>query len=115
MKYKYQYGGALIGSAEKKAINKIINSNYWPLASEGEKMEKEASKFLGVKYCILDNSGSSAGLLALSALEFPKGSEVIIPAVTFPTIFNIILKCGLVPVVVDVGRDYVLDMQSVVA
>lgn len=99
--YKFRYGGALIGEAEKKAINKVINSNYWPLSSEGEKMEKEAAKYLGVKYGILANSGSSAGLLALAALELPRGSEVIIPATTFPTIFNIILQCGLVPVVVD--------------
>lgn len=101
MTYKYTYGGALIGPKEKAAIIKIINSNYWPLADEGKKMEEEAAKFLGVKYGILANSGSSAGLLALSALELPRGSEVIIPATTFPTIFNIILQCGLVPVVVD--------------
>ena len=100
-KYKYSYGGALLGKEEKRAINKIINKNWWPLSSEGEKMEKEAAKFLGVKYGILANSGSSAGLLSLSALEIPRGSEVIIGAVTFPTIFNIILQCGLVPVVVD--------------
>lgn len=95
------YGGALIGKEEKDAIMKVVNNNWWPLAEEGRLMEQEASKFLGVKYGILANSGSSAGLLALMALELPKGSEVIIPATTFPTIFNIILQCGLVPVVVD--------------
>lgn len=100
-KYKYTYGGALIGNAEKRVIMKIVNKNWWPLADEGRKMEEEAAKFLNVKHGILANSGSSAGLLALSALELPKGSEVIIPATTFPTIFNIILQCGLVPVVVD--------------
>lgn len=99
--YKIAYGGALIGKAEKKAIMRVVNKNWWPLAEEGIKMESEAAKFLGVKYGILANSGSSAGLLALSALELPRGSEVIIPATTFPTIFNIILQCGLVPVVVD--------------
>lgn len=101
MKYKFSYGGALIGSAEKRVIKKIVDDNWWPLAKEGEKMELEAANYLGMKYGILANSGSSAGLLALTALELPKGSEVIIPAVTFPTIFNIILQCGLVPVVVD--------------
>lgn len=101
MKYKIPYGGALIGQEEKDAIMKVVNRNWWPLAQEGELMEKEAAKYLGVKYGILANSGSSAGLLALSALELPRGSEVIIPAVTFPTIFNIIVQCGLVPVVVD--------------
>jgi len=98
---KITYGGALIGPEEKRAINKVIEANWWPLATEGKKMEAEAAKFLGVKYGILANSGSSAGLIALSALELPKGSEVIIPATTFPTIFNIIVQCGLVPVVVD--------------
>lgn len=102
MRYRIPYGGALIGEAEKKAIMRVVNRNWWPAAEEADLMEKEAAKYLGVKYGILTNSGSSAGLLALSALELPKGSEVIIPAVTFPTIFNIILQCGLVPVVVDV-------------
>lgn len=100
-KYRYTYGGALIGVAEKNAIKRIVDKNWWPSGKETVLMEKEAAKFLGVKYGILANSGSSAGLLALSALELPKGSEVIIPATTFPTIFNIILQCGLVPVVVD--------------
>lgn len=101
MKYKIPYGGALIGKAEMDAIVKMVKRNYWPAGSESEKLEKEVAKYLGVKYAILANSGSSAGLLALTALELPHGSEVIIPAVTFPTIFNIIVQCGLVPVVVD--------------
>lgn len=101
MAYKIPYGGALIGKEEKKAIARIVNSNWWPAADEAGKMEKEAAHYLGMKYGILANSGSSAGLLALTALELPKGSKVIIPATTFPTIFNIILQCGLIPVVVD--------------
>lgn len=100
-KYRYSYGGALIDAKEKKAINRIVNANWWPSGKETVLMEKEAAKFLGVKYGILANSGSSAGLLALASLELPRGSEVIIPATTFPTIFNIIPQCGLVPVVVD--------------
>lgn len=100
-KYRVPYGGALFGEAEKKAIIKVINSNWWPVAREGEYMENAAARFLGVKYGVLANSGSSAGLLALTALELPKGSKVVIPATTFPTIFNIILQCGLTPVVVD--------------
>lgn len=101
MRYKITYGGALIGKEEKKAISNIVNTNWWPAGNEARKMELEAAKFLGMKYGILANSGSSAGLLALTALELPKGSKVVIPAVTFPTIFNIILQCGLIPIVVD--------------
>jgi CDP-4-dehydro-6-deoxyglucose reductase, E1 len=113
-KYRFTYGGALFGKEERAAINKVLDRNWWQLEREGELMEKEASKYLGVNHGILANSGSSAALLALSALELPKDSEVIIPAVTFPTIFNIILQCGLVPVVVDakVGT-YCLDVEDV--
>lgn len=101
MSYKITYGGALTGKEEKKAIMEVIDKGWWPLAGQGKLMEKEAAKFLGMKYGILANSGSSAGLLALTSLELPKGTKVIIPGVTFPTIFNIIVQCGLVPVVVD--------------
>ena len=77
-------------------------------------MEGETARFLGVKYATLTTSGSCAGLLALQALELPKGSDVIISAVTFPTIYNIILQCGHTPVVVDakVGS-YTFDIDEV--
>ncbi|OGO92865.1 MAG: hypothetical protein A3F10_05005 [Coxiella sp. RIFCSPHIGHO2_12_FULL_42_15] len=100
-----KYGGAITGRAEEQAIIKSIRNSRkthnWQQAEEGKLFEKELADYLGVKYAILTNSGSSAGLLALSALELPQGSEVIISAVTFPTIFNIIIQCGLIPVVVD--------------
>lgn len=113
-----RYGGSVCDAREYnaviKSVKKSIKSGGWQQGEEGAKMEVEAAKFLGVKYGILTNSGSSAGLLALSALELPRGSEVIISAVTFPTIFNIILQCGLVPVVVDakIGT-YNFDIKDV--
>ncbi len=84
-----------------RSVKESIISGGWQAGKQAALMEQEAAKQLGVKHGILTTSGSSAGLLALCALELPKGSEVIIPATTFPTIFNIILQCGLVPVVVD--------------
>jgi CDP-4-dehydro-6-deoxyglucose reductase, E1 len=100
-----RYGGSMCDDREYKAVMKSvkesIKSGGWQQGKEGDLLEKEAADFLGVKYGILTASGSCAGLLALSALELPKGSEVIISACTFPTIFNIILQCGFVPVVVD--------------
>ena len=103
--YKIKYGGSVCDDKELKAIIKSasdsIISGGWQAGKEAKKMEAEASKFLGVKHGILTASGSCAGLLALVSLELPRGSEVIISAVTFPTIFNIILQCGLTPVVVD--------------
>lgn len=105
MAHDLRYGGALITDEEEQAIARSVRKSRktgnWQAGEEAKLMEEEAAKQLGVKYGILTTSGSCAGLLALAALEIPHGSEVIIPAVTFPTIFNIILQCGLIPVVVD--------------
>lgn len=76
----------------------------------GDKFEKELSKFLGVKYTSLVNSGSSANLLAVSALtshklgkrRLKKGDEVITVAAGFPTTVAPIIQNGLIPVFVDV-------------
>lgn len=116
MKYKIRYGGATIGDEEVNAIVKTINKNreHWQAGEEAAKMEREAARFLGVQEGILTTSGSCAGLLAMAALELPKGSEVIICAVTFPTIFNIILQNGLIPVVVDANiRTFGFDINRV--
>lgn len=112
-----RYGGSTCDNREYKAIvtsvAKSIKSGHWQAGEQARLLEKESAKFLGVKHGILTTSGSAAGLLALAALELPKGSEVIIPAVTFPTIFNIIVQCGLTPVVVDcVPGTYNLDPDT---
>lgn len=116
MKRLIKYGGALTDMAEERAIIKSIRNSRktrnWQSAEEGRLFEKELSEFLGVKHATLCSSGSCAGLLALQALELPKGSEVIVPAVTFPTIFNIIPQSGLKPVVCDVGVDNNLDLDK---
>ena len=72
--------------------------------------EKIFSEYLGVKYCSLVNSGSSANLLAFMALTSPKlgnrrirkGDEVITVAVSFPTTISPIIQFGAVPVFLDV-------------
>ncbi len=72
--------------------------------------ERQFTKFVGVRHGILCNSGSSANLLALSALTSPKlgsralreGDEVITVAAGFPTTVNPIIQNRLVPVFLDV-------------
>lgn len=113
-----RYGGSSCDEREYDAIirsvSKSIETGNWQADTEAKAMEAEAAKFLGVKDGVLTTSGSCAGLLALSALELPKGSEVIVSACTFPTIFNIILQRDLIPVVVDakVGS-YTFDIDEV--
>ena len=75
-----------------------------------EEFEMEFANFFGLKSCSLVNSGSSANLLAISALTSKKlrerrlksGDEVITVAAGFPTTVNPIVQNGLVPVFVDV-------------
>lgn len=104
-KRQIRYGGAVTGLDEERAIIKSIRNSRktrnWQQAEEGELFEEECAKYLDVKHAILTNSGSSAFLLAIEALELPKKSEVIISAVTFPTVFNGIIQAGHIPVVVD--------------
>ena len=75
--------------------------------------EKELSKYLNVKYALTVNSGSSANLLAISALtssklgqkQLKKGDEIITVAAGFPTTINPIIQNGLIPVFIDCELD----------
>jgi CDP-6-deoxy-D-xylo-4-hexulose-3-dehydrase len=97
---------------EKELVNLVDSSlDFWLTSGRfAAEFEKKLARFLGVKYCMLANSGSSANLLAMSALTSPKlgkrrlvpGDEVITVACGFPTTLNPILQNGLVPVFIDV-------------
>lgn len=85
--------------------------DFWLTAGRfAERFEKEFARWFGVRKSLLVNSGSSANLVALSALTSPKlgdrrlvpGDEVITVAAGFPTTVNPILQNGLIPVFVDV-------------
>lgn len=91
----------------------IVDSalDFWLTSGRfARQFEREFAKFMGVKHCILTNSGSSANLLAISALTSPKlnekrlkpGDEVLTVACAFPTTVNPIIQNGLVPVFIDV-------------
>jgi CDP-6-deoxy-D-xylo-4-hexulose-3-dehydrase len=75
-----------------------------------QRLERELARYLGVRHAILTNSGSSANLLAVSALTSPKlaerrlrpGDEVLTLAAGFPTTVNPILQNRLIPVFLDV-------------
>lgn len=75
-----------------------------------EQFEKEFAKYLGVRYCSLVNSGSSANLLAFMTLTSPllkerrilPGDEIITVAAGFPTTVSPVIQYGAVPVFVDV-------------
>ncbi|MFH1472018.1 MAG: lipopolysaccharide biosynthesis protein RfbH [Nanoarchaeota archaeon] len=109
-KTKINYAGRVF---DEKEIISLVDSSleFWLTAGRfAGQFEKEFAEFLGAKYCLLTNSGSSANLLAVSALTSPSlgerqlkpGDEVITAAAGFPTTVNPIVQNGLVPVFVDV-------------
>ena len=98
---------------DKEELLNLSNStlDFWLTSGKYcNEFEYKLSKYLGVKYCLLTNSGSSANLLAFSALTSPKlkerqikkGDEVITVAACFPTTIAPIIQYGAVPVFVDI-------------
>jgi CDP-6-deoxy-D-xylo-4-hexulose-3-dehydrase len=105
-----QYAGRVY---DQKEIISLVDSalDFWLTAGRfAKQFEEKFAKYLGVKHCILTNSGSSANLLAISALTSPKlrerrlkpGDEVITTACAFPTTVNPIIQNNLIPVFIDV-------------
>ena len=104
------YGGRYFDADEM--VNLVDSSlDFWLTAGPwAQKFEKEFARWLGVKFCSLTNSGSSANLLAFSALTAPElgdrqirpGDEIITVACGFPTPVTPAIQYGAVPVFVDV-------------
>lgn len=86
-----------------------VLDGWWTEGRFAEQFERKFRDYLGVKYVSLVNSGSSANLVALSALtgtvfgerSLKPGDEVITVATGFPTTVNPILQNGLIPVFID--------------
>lgn len=104
------YGGRVY---DEKEMRNLVDSSldFWLTAGRFHKQfEKDFAEYLGVRYALLTNSGSSANLLAFSALTSSKlkdrriqpGDEVITVAAGFPTTVAPIIQNGAVPVFVDV-------------
>jgi CDP-4-dehydro-6-deoxyglucose reductase, E1 len=93
-------------------LNNLLQASLDFWLTEGrftDEFEKEFKKWFGLRVCALVNSGSSANLVALSALTSPQlgdrqlkpGDEVITTAEGFPTTVNPIIQNGLIPVFLD--------------
>jgi CDP-6-deoxy-D-xylo-4-hexulose-3-dehydrase len=102
--------GKVIGAKELQLMVEASLDGWLTTGRFNEMFEKRLAEFLGVKYLITVNSGSSANLVAFYTLTSPKlgdraikrGDEVIGVAAGFPTTVNPIIQFGAVPVFVDV-------------
>ncbi|HXR98605.1 MAG TPA: lipopolysaccharide biosynthesis protein RfbH [Terriglobales bacterium] len=102
--------GKVIGTSEIQHLVDAALDGWLTTGRFNTQFQRQLARFLGVRHVLTTNSGSSANLLAISALTSPllgdralrPGDEVITAAAGFPTTVNPILQHGLVPVFVDV-------------
>jgi CDP-6-deoxy-D-xylo-4-hexulose-3-dehydrase len=116
--------GKVIGAGEMKNMVEASLDGWLTTGYFNAQFEKRLREFIGVKFLMTVNSGSSANLVAFTTLTSPllgdrqvkPGDEVISVAAGFPTTINPILQCGAVPVFVDVGiPDYNIDVTKLEA
>ncbi len=112
---------------DKEEMVNLVDSalEFWLTAGRyTDQFEREFAKYLGVRYCSLVNSGSSANLVAFMVLTSPllkerairPGDEVITVAAGFPTTVAPIIQYGAIPVFVDVTiPQYNLDVHQLEA
>jgi CDP-6-deoxy-D-xylo-4-hexulose-3-dehydrase len=103
MKKDIRLAGIVQGQEEIDAVMRVLKTDPpWHVSGpECNALQKELADYIGVKYCIVVNSGSSANLLALNALGYPKGSKVLTAGCGFPATLNPIIHLGHYPIIVD--------------
>jgi len=114
--------GKVLDSAELRMMVEASLDGWLTSGHFNDEFERRLAKFLGVRQSITVNSGSSANLVAFSALTSEKlgdralkpGDEVISVAAAFPTTLNPIIQYGAVPVFVDVHiPTYNIDPEKI--
>jgi len=102
--------GKAFDSREMVAMTEAVLDGWWTEGRFAAAFESELANFLGVEHCITTNSGSSANLLAVSALtslhlgkrRLRPHDEVITVAAGFPTTINPLILYRLIPVFIDI-------------
>ena len=95
------YAKTVYGKEEIDSVVKCLSEST-QMGNYSRKFEREIAKLFSKKHCLYVNSGSSALFIGVEAFNFPNGSEVITPALTFSTSVGSLVKNKLVPVFVDV-------------
>ena len=96
---------------EIEAIQRVIKSDHYTMGKEVSDFEQQFANYFGSKYAVMVNSGSSANLLAIAALQFKSesplcpGDEVIVPSLSWPTTFCPVDQNKMKLVFVDIDID----------
>ena len=90
---------------DNRAVNKVLQRGMdWAIGHEIAEFEKKIANYIGIKYCIAFNSGTSAGHAALLAININSG-EVIVPSFTFISTANWPLMVNAKPKFVDIEEE----------
>jgi CDP-6-deoxy-D-xylo-4-hexulose-3-dehydrase len=107
------YAKTVYGQKEIDAVVKCLQEGT-QMGKYARQFEEKIAVLFHKKTGLYVNSGSSALYIGMEAMNFPKGSEVITPTLTFSTTVGCIVKAGLVPAFVDVGfDDYQIDVNKI--
>lgn len=94
------------GKEEINAIQRVIDSNMYTMGENVKEFERLFAEKFGTRYAVMVSSGSTANLLAIAALVYskrlPRGSEVIVPAVSWSTTYAPLEQYGMKVVFVDI-------------
>lgn len=121
MNFKFPLATATWDQDEIDAMQSVIESGRFTMGKQVASFENEFSQFIGSKYAVMSNSGSSANLLMVAALFYTKdnplkpGDEVIVPAVSWSTTYFPLQQYGLRLRFVDIDLEtlnYDLDKLS---
>jgi len=112
-KFKYPLATSSWGDEEISAMQSVISSGNFTMWEKVAEFETDFSRYIGSKYCLMVNSGSSANLLMIAALFYTKnqeirlkrGDEVIVPAISWSTTYYPLYQYGLKIKFVDVDLE----------
>lgn len=98
---KVPISGQVTGQPEADNVMAVAATSHYGGGEWTTRFERGIASYMGRRFALFTNSGSSALLCALAALELPKGSRVLTCAVNFPTTVNVIVQLGHIPVFID--------------
>ena len=105
MKWKIPLYKIFTDMDDNKAVNKVLQRGMdWAIGHEIAEFEKKIANYIGTKYCVAFNSGTSAGHAALLAININSG-EVIVPSFTFISTANWPLMVNAKPKFVDIEEE----------
>lgn len=113
MSFKFPLATNSWGKEEIDAMQRVIASGIFTMGAQVQAFERNFSVYVGSKYCVMVNSGSSSNLLMVASLFYTKnpklkimrGDEVIVPAVSWSTTYYPLYQYGLKIKFVDIDLE----------